>query len=146
MPQVGAALKKKPQVQGPRFKLDGAELGPVGQICPTDCLGFLCVCVAVPMAKELNPCHSSDNTTSLTARPPGNSLPVFVMTSKLNFFYILLLLFFVFCLSRAEPEAYGGSQARSLIKAVAAGHSNARSELHLQPTPQLTAHARSLTH
>ena len=39
--------------------------------------------------------------------------------------------------------AYGGSQARGLIGAVAAGlhqsHSNARSELHLQPTPQLMA-------
>ena len=38
---------------------------------------------------------------------------------------------------------YGSSQARGLIRAVAAGlhpsHSNARSELHLQPTPQLTA-------
>jgi len=39
--------------------------------------------------------------------------------------------------------AYGGSQARDRIGAVTAGlhhsHSNARSELHLGPTPQLTA-------
>jgi len=39
--------------------------------------------------------------------------------------------------------AYGGSQARGLTGAAAAGlcqsHSNARSEPHLQPTPQLTA-------
>ena len=39
--------------------------------------------------------------------------------------------------------AYGGSQARGLIGDVAAGlcqsHSNAISELPLQPTPQLTA-------
>ena len=39
--------------------------------------------------------------------------------------------------------AYGGSQARGLIGAVASGlhhsHSNAGSEPHLQPTPQLTA-------
>ena len=39
--------------------------------------------------------------------------------------------------------AYGGSQARGLIGAVAAGlrqrHSNAGSEPHLQPTPQLMA-------
>ena len=38
--------------------------------------------------------------------------------------------------------AYGGSQAKGLIGSVAAGlhhsHSNARSELHLRPTPQLT--------
>ena len=39
--------------------------------------------------------------------------------------------------------AYGGSQARGRIGAVAASlrqsHSNAESEPHLQPTPQLTA-------
>ena len=39
--------------------------------------------------------------------------------------------------------AYGGSQARGLIGAVAAGlrksHSNLGSEPYLQPTPQLTA-------
>ena len=38
---------------------------------------------------------------------------------------------------------YGGSQARGRIRAVVAGlyhsHSNARSELHLQPTSPLTA-------
>ena len=51
---------------------------------------------------------------------------------------------FTFCLFffRTAPIAYGGSQARRLIGAVAAGlchsHSNARSKLHL-PTPQLMA-------
>ena len=44
---------------------------------------------------------------------------------------------------RAASKAYGGSQARGLIGAVAASldhsHSNAGSEPHLQPTPQLTA-------
>ena len=39
--------------------------------------------------------------------------------------------------------AYGGSQARCLIRAIAAGlrqsHGNARSEPCLQPTPQLMA-------
>ena len=39
--------------------------------------------------------------------------------------------------------AYGGSQARVQIGAVATGlyhsHSNARSEPHLRPPPQLTA-------
>ena len=55
----------------------------------------------------------------------------------------LLFLSFFFCLFRATPVAYGGSQARGLIGAAAAGlrhsHSNAGYELHLQPTPQLTA-------
>ena len=43
----------------------------------------------------------------------------------------------------AGPVAYGGSQARGLIGAVNAilcqSHSNAKSEPHLQPTPQLAA-------
>ena len=55
---------------------------------------------------------------------------------------------FLFCFLffrpfRAAPAACGGSQARSRIRAVAAGlhhsHSNARSEPGLQPAPQLTA-------
>ena len=32
-----------------------------------------------------------------------------------------LFVFFCFCLSRATPEAYGGSQARGLIRCTAAG-------------------------
>ena len=51
--------------------------------------------------------------------------------------------FGLFAISRATPVAYGGSQARGLIGAVAAGlhqsHSNVGSEPHLQPTPQLMA-------
>ena len=53
---------------------------------------------------------------------------------------------FFFCLfafSRAAPQAYGSSQARGPIGAVAIGlhhsHSNMGSELRLQPTPQLSA-------
>ena len=42
---------------------------------------------------------------------------------------------FFFAFSRATPEAYGGSQARGLIGAIAAGlrhsHSNTRSEPYL---------------
>jgi len=53
------------------------------------------------------------------------------------------LLFCLFDFSRATPVAHGSSQARGLIGAVATSlcqsHSNAGSELHLQPTPQLTA-------
>ena len=52
------------------------------------------------------------------------------------------LLFFVFLpFSRAVPAAYGDSQARGLIGAVAASlrHSNAGSKPSLRPTPQLTA-------
>ena len=49
----------------------------------------------------------------------------------------------VVAISWAAPVAYGGSQARGRIGAVATGlcqsHSNAGSEPRLQPTPQLTA-------
>ena len=65
------------------------------------------------------------------------SSPVF----RFIFFIIYLFIYFVFCPFTATPAAYGGSQARGLIGAVAAGlhhsHSNTRSELHLRPTPQL---------
>ena len=60
--------------------------------------------------------------------------------SHLSAFFVVC---FIFCLFRAAPAAYGGSQARGLIRAVATGLrqslSNARSEPRLQPTPQLTA-------
>ena len=50
---------------------------------------------------------------------------------------------FFILLFRAAPAAYGGSLARGLIGATAAGlrysHSNARSEQQLRPTPQLMA-------
>ena len=55
----------------------------------------------------------------------------------------ITFLSFLFCLFRDTPEAYGNSQARGRIGAVAAhlhqSHSNARSKLHLRPTPQLMA-------
>ena len=57
--------------------------------------------------------------------------------------FFCLLSFIVVAISWAAPAAYGGSQARGRIGAVAASlrqsHSNAGSELRLQPTPQLTA-------
>jgi len=59
------------------------------------------------------------------------------------FFFVCLFVFVFFAISWAAPTAYGGSQARGLIGAVAASlhqsHSNAGSEPRLQPTPQLTA-------
>ena len=56
---------------------------------------------------------------------------------KVGFFFGL------FAISWAAPVAYGGSQARGRIGAVAASlcqsHSNAGSKPRLQPTPQLRA-------
>ena len=58
-------------------------------------------------------------------------------------FYFIYVFIFVFCLFRAAPLAYGGSQARGRIGAVTVGlhqsHSNAGSELHLRPSPQRMA-------
>ena len=70
----------------------------------------------------------------------------------MDLFFFCLFVFFVVvvavvvvvvAISWAAPVAYGGSQARGRIGAVAASlrqsHSNAGSEPRLQPTPQLTA-------
>jgi len=68
---------------------------------------------------------------------------------QLNFYILLkniiiiILLLCLFAFSGATPGAYGGSQARGLIRAVAASlhhsQSNAGSEPHLRPIPQLMA-------
>ena len=56
---------------------------------------------------------------------------------------VIVVVVVVVAISWAAPAAYGGSQARGPIGAVAAGlrqsHSNAGSEPRLQPTPQLMA-------
>jgi len=71
--------------------------------------------------QESNPRHSSDNTNSITARPPGNSQTSFIV-------YL--------CVFRATSVAYGGSRARGQIRAGAAAaslhhsHSNATSLTH----------------
>jgi len=56
--------------------------------------------------------------------------------NRISFFVFMLFLW-------AAPTAYGGSQARGLIRGVAPGlcqsHSNMGSEAHLQPTPQVRA-------
>ena len=75
------------------------------------------------------------------------------MNSKIYYLYVywtktyiknsqkFFFVFFVF--SRAVSMAYGGYQARGLIRALASGlcqsHNNAVSKPHLQPTPQLMA-------
>ena len=70
----------------------------------------------------------------------------FQKIKTLNFFFLffcLLSFVVVVAISWAAPTAYGGSQARGRIGAVATGlrqsHSSAGSEPRLQPTPQLTA-------
>ena len=62
-------------------------------------------------------------------------------TKKVHFSFAFF--FLIFRSLRFTLTAYGDSQARGLIGAVATGlcqsHRNARSEPRLQPTPQLTA-------
>ena len=72
--------------------------------------------------------------------------PLEVNSLMLSCIILLDPLFFFFGLFfflKAAPAAYGGSQARGRIGAVAASlhcsHSNARSKPHLRPTPQLRA-------
>ena len=71
-------------------------------------------------------------------RERGKSLQSFVLSVCL-----FVCLFCLFAISWAAPMAYGGSQARGRIGAVAAGlhqsHSNMGSEPYLRPTPQLMA-------
>ena len=59
------------------------------------------------------------------------------------FYLFIYLCICLFAISSAAPVAYGGSQARGPIRAVATSlhqsHSNVGSEPRLQPTPQLTA-------
>ena len=58
-------------------------------------------------------------------------------------FFVSWVFFCLFAFSRATPGAYGGSQARGLIGAIATGlrqnHSNAGSKPRLRLTPQLIA-------
>ena len=54
-----------------------------------------------------------------------------------------IFFFFLYAFSRATPAAYGSPQSRGPIRAIAAGlchaHSSMGFQLHMQPTPQLTA-------
>ena len=58
-------------------------------------------------------------------------------------FLFLFVFLFCFVFLGLHPAAYGDSQARGPVGATAAclhhSHSNTRTELHLQPTPQLKA-------
>ena len=62
---------------------------------------------------------------------------------EISHIFIYLFIFGLFAISWAAPAAYGGSQARSLIRAVDTSlrqsHSNAGSEPRVRPTPQLKA-------
>ena len=58
---------------------------------------------------------------------------------------LFIFYFFVFCLFRAAPAAYGGSQARGLIGAVAAGlhHSYKQCQSQATSAAYITAHGNT---
>ena len=100
------------------------------------------------------PCISSpsDGTSFLEFfSEKGRNLPLRVyqhlIVSQLpkssHMYIVFFFFFFFFGLFRVAPTAYGSSQAKGPIEAAAASlhhtHSNARSEPHLRPTPQLMA-------
>ena len=70
-------------------------------------------------------------------------LPAVYLGSFYLFIYVFMYLFIYLLLFRAALAAYGSSQARGLIGAVATSlhhsHSNVGSKRSLQPTPQLMA-------
>jgi len=72
----------------------------------------------------------SDSSTEAGDPEFYGMLPNFILFHLIFIFYV-----FVFSVLGAAPAAYGGSQARGLIGAAAAGlhcsHSSARSEPHL---------------
>ena len=78
-------------------------------------------------------CRTQDNAETFTKRNTAMK----ILEAKC---FLLFLSFFLF---RAAPTAYGSSQAKGPIRAVAAGlhhsHSHTGPELHLQPTPWLMA-------
>ena len=87
--------------------------------------------------KEKKDPHQSQNkiqTIDLSSNVTSFNKPFRALSFNLILFFLLF---------RATPVAYGGSLVRGLIGATTAGlhhsHSNGRSELCLQPTPQLTA-------
>ena len=100
------------------------------------------------LGQGLNPrcsydlCHSYGKARSLT-HCAESRLKLRHHKDNITGFSLSLSFFFFFCLFRSKPVAYGSPQARGQIRGVAASlcqsHSNAGSELCLQPIPQLRA-------
>ena len=87
-----------------------------------------------------------DKGDFVSSNSPGNDLmakPVYVFQENILHKGKTSTFFGLFAISSAAPMAYGDSQARGRIRAIATGlcqsHSNIGSKPHLQPTPELTA-------
>jgi len=90
---------------------------------------------AVAMPDHFNPPHQAGIKPASQCSRDTADPDALQQEFQLQWFY------FTFCLIRATPSAYGGSQARGWIGAAAASlyhsHSNTRFEPRLWPTPQL---------
>ena len=97
---------------------------------------YVCVCVYDWVTLLYN--KNWQNPVEITRRE-NSIISIYTRLGQPGFIFF----FFFFGISWAAPTAYGGSQARGRIGAVATSlrqnHSNAGSELRLQPTPKLTA-------
>ena len=104
----------------------------------------MCVYVCVRERAHALNCLYMRRNQSLLVGLQGESKtpwkPIFIPID-LETVLFTIFFFFFFCLSRAVPAAYVGSQARGWLGAVAADHSHSKagSELRLWPTPQLPA-------
>ena len=91
-------------------------------------------------------CKKDQSLGTSAPRAPAecSELPLLQQLGLLFFFFLsFVFVVVVVAISWAAPAAYGGSQSRGRIGAVATclhhSHSNAGSDLRLQPTPQLMA-------
>ena len=84
----------------------------------------------------LEPCFNFILSSYIISAPFIRKVNESSISTVLSFFFFLVF-------SRAAPMAYGSSQVKDLNGTIAAilhhSHSNAGSDPHLQPTPQLTA-------
>ena len=86
---------------------------------------------------------------TLSAVSPSFSLVPIFLNNVYSFLLLICQFYFIylflsFCLFRAEPKAYGGSQARIQIGAVAAGLQHIRAMFATHTTAH--GNAGSLTH
>ena len=110
-----------------------------------------CICDLHHSSRQcqiLNPLSEARDGTHNLIVPSRICFRCAMMETPIYFIYLFLslclsLFFGLFAISWAAPAAYGDSQARGLIRAVAASlrqsHNNVGSEPCLRPTPQLTA-------
>ena len=110
--------------------------------CLVACSGVSEVMALIPVLQRREPNLSADQQpVQMNAWASVISKSPFRIKDEL--YYIQFCFVFCLLLFMAASTAHGGSQARGRIGAIAAGlphsHSNAGSELHLQPTPQLMA-------